>query len=80
MGSGSRRHLALCDVDLIMDEADHAEAKEQAMRQQAIDLVRKKASAIAPPSPACLYCGEPWRDGRRWCDADCRDLWEKDRQ
>jgi RNA polymerase-binding transcription factor DksA len=23
---------------------------------------------------ACLYCGEPVPDSRRWCSAECRDL------
>lgn len=26
----------------------------------------------------CLYCGEPLPKGRRWCNADCRDSWEKE--
>ena len=21
----------------------------------------------------CLYCGQPLKDGKRWCDSDCRD-------
>lgn len=25
----------------------------------------------------CWYCQEQVEDGRRWCDSDCRDLWEK---
>lgn len=28
----------------------------------------------------CLFCGEPTPKGHRWCDVDCRDLWEKDRE
>lgn len=25
----------------------------------------------------CLYCGEPLKKkGQRWCDAECRNLWE----
>lgn len=24
----------------------------------------------------CLFCDEPLPEGRRWCDADCRDDWE----
>jgi len=25
----------------------------------------------------CLCCGDELPEGRRWCDADCRDLWQK---
>ena len=25
----------------------------------------------------CLLCGEPLQAGRRWCNADCRDEWDK---
>ncbi len=25
----------------------------------------------------CLDCGEPLQATARWCDADCRDMWEK---
>ena len=25
----------------------------------------------------CLTCGQPVNDERRWCDADCRDNYEK---
>lgn len=25
----------------------------------------------------CLCCGKPLANGVRWCDADCRDDWEK---
>lgn len=28
----------------------------------------------------CLFCGEPLPKGKRWCDADCRDQWEKERR
>lgn len=26
----------------------------------------------------CLYCGEELAEGLRWCDADCRDDWQKE--
>lgn len=25
----------------------------------------------------CLFCEEPLEDGRRWCDAECRDDWQR---
>lgn len=26
----------------------------------------------------CLYCGEPLKEGMRWCDAECRNAWQKE--
>lgn len=28
----------------------------------------------------CLACEEPVATGRRWCDASCRDQWQKDQR
>lgn len=28
----------------------------------------------------CLYCEEVVPQGKRWCDGDCRDGWERDRR
>jgi hypothetical protein len=25
----------------------------------------------------CLYCDTPVPEGHRWCDAECRDTWQK---
>jgi len=25
----------------------------------------------------CLWCGERLPDGRRWCDVECRDEWDR---
>ena len=34
---------------------------------------------VAQATGRCLWCGEPVADGRRWCDAECRDEWERRR-
>jgi hypothetical protein len=34
-------------------------------------------AAEAVATGECLCCGEELPEGRRWCDADCRDLWQK---
>lgn len=28
----------------------------------------------------CLFCGESLPDLRRWCDVDCRDLWDREQK
>lgn len=57
-----------------MDDVDKAQHEIEA-------IVTSKMEALKPhrdaePTGECLWCGEPLPDGRRWCDADCRDHWE----
>jgi hypothetical protein len=33
--------------------------------------------AEAEATGECLFCGEELPEHRRWCDADCRDGWQK---
>lgn len=42
------------------------------------DIALKHRKAEPPPfTGACLFCEEPVAYPLRWCDADCRDDWEK---
>lgn len=56
------------------DDADRADALVQAMVEAGI-------AAATGPGPAatgeCLWCGEPLPEPLRWCDAACRDDWER---
>ena len=43
-----------------------------------IENVRRKAALIeVQPTGNCLACGEPLKESARWCNADCRDDWER---
>lgn len=59
------------------DIIDRASEVEELERRAAL-------SRRQPNGPAatghCLNCETPMPDGRRWCDADCRDDWEKERR
>lgn len=56
------------------DEADLAEHQEELARQYAL-LVRKR---IGPSYTGfCLNCGEITESPLRWCNADCREDWDK---
>lgn len=62
-----------------MDFADRAEIETERAEQLAAE-VRKPAGPA--PTGYCLYCGEPlaYRPvglQPRWCDAECRDAWER---
>lgn len=41
--------------------------------------IRENAASktVADYTGACLYCEASVPEGHRWCDADCRDAWQK---
>jgi hypothetical protein len=58
----------------VPDTADLAQIQNERLDQMAL-AVRKP---VAPKATGfCLNCGEPLSDGRRWCDVDCRDDWQR---
>jgi hypothetical protein len=56
------------------DIADLAQAQNERLDQMTL-AVRKPAAPQA--TGFCLNCGEPLSDGRRWCDTDCRNDWQR---
>lgn len=57
----------------ILDQASELEA----MLNNAAAQFRKPTGPAA--TGRCLHCGEPLPNGLRWCDATCRDDFEKAR-
>jgi len=60
----------------VADEVDRAAVREFDARTEALQRRRPEAP---PACGACLYCGEALRPGLRWCDAACRDDFERER-
>lgn len=60
-----------------MDDIDNAQEQMERDLDTALRLRRPEGPAAIGE---CLWCGEPLADGRRWCDADCRDDWEAHRE
>lgn len=58
-----------------MDISDTATVREEEERARALALRRPTAPRA---TGFCLFCEEPVELDRRWCDADCRDLWERE--
>lgn len=56
------------------DDADRA-AEQQEMLLAAALARRAQAGPVA--TGYCLHCGEPLAPNLRWCDADCRDDWQR---
>lgn len=57
------------------DVFDQASEREDKDREEAIRVARRKATVL-PDIGACYFCDSPTADGRRFCDADCRDGYE----
>jgi RNA polymerase-binding transcription factor DksA len=64
-----------------MDDIDRASEREQELTREALS----KRMAEGPKATGyCLQCGQPFvvrhyevESGRRWCDSQCRDDWER---
>jgi hypothetical protein len=57
------------------DPLDVASRLEAAEREACVAAARNRPSM--PAVCACYNCGEPLRPGLLFCDADCRDDYEK---
>lgn len=56
------------------DIADNADSTVELTLQ--LQLAQRKP--VGPQATGfCLNCQEPMAPGHRWCDAECRDVWEK---
>lgn len=60
--------------DRIPDLSDLATAHEERLRAAALSVRKPNAPAACG---RCLNCETPLPEGHRWCDASCRDDWEK---
>lgn len=58
-----------------MDELDRAQEREEEMREDA--LARRHPTL--PYIGCCHWCGEITGGGRRFCDVECRDEWQRER-
>lgn len=58
------------------DIYDQATMREEQERERSINAVRRQNQTLAPTGE-CHYCGEDVGAERRFCDADCRDMWQR---
>lgn len=59
-----------------MDDSDMATLREEQARAVALSVRMPEGPQ---PTGVCMHCGAPLPGGRRWCDAECRDEWERGR-
>lgn len=61
-----------------MDIVDLVEAQSEQAFLATIAKIRKAANEPLPQTAGfCWFCGEAVAAPRRWCSAECRDLWER---
>lgn len=60
------------------DDADKAAEREEIARNSSMITSKKPIGPVANGS--CHYCGERLPEPMRWCDADCRNDWERMRK
>lgn len=58
-----------------MDDADRTQ--ERIEIELALRLKARQQTPDLPPTGSCYNCGEAVLSDARWCDADCRDDWQK---
>ena len=58
------------------DIYDQATFREEQERERSIAAARRVSKQLEPMG-ACHWCGEDVVADRRFCDADCRDGWQK---
>ena len=62
-----------------MDDVDISNSKQDVLLEAQIRNIREQAKQSPKPTGYCLNCGEKLDNPlARWCDADCRDEWEKE--
>lgn len=59
-------------IDMANDQA------ELILKHQLADVARARPGPVA--TGVCLFCGEDVEPGRRWCDGDHRDAWEREQR
>lgn len=57
----------------IVDDANMQVAMNEA---RSIAYAHIEANKPIPTSEHCLWCASKTKDGRRWCNASCRNMWQ----
>lgn len=56
---------------------DIADAADAAIDAEMRDALSHKRPQGPEPCGACHFCGQDLAPGLRWCDAECREDWER---
>lgn len=59
------------------DIIDSANEQVALNEERSIKYAQLEASKPIPTSDKCLWCTKETLDGRRWCNADCRNMYQE---
>lgn len=59
------------------DEIDRAADEAERYLSEAL---RQRKPEAPGPTGRCLFCDEIAGDTQRFCDAECRDMWDRDQK
>lgn len=57
--------------------ADDADITQERQERELDLFLRERRAPLIQATGVCLNCNTPLKGERRWCDADCRDDWER---
>lgn len=66
-------------IEKLSDWTDEASATQELLESVAIANVRNQKQFLLKPAGFCHNCGEGLKVDLLFCDADCRDDWERER-
>ena len=58
------------------DEADLGNIQTELNAERSIKYAQLEASKPIPTSESCFWCSAKTVEGRRFCNANCRDMWQ----
>lgn len=58
------------------DEADLGNIQTELNAERSIRYAQLEASKPIPTSESCFWCSAKTVEGRRFCNANCRDMWQ----
>lgn len=58
------------------DVADYAAVQIELNEQRSIAYASIEARKPIQTSETCLWCNSITKNGARWCNASCRDMWQ----
>lgn len=57
--------------------ADPADLAQEHIEREEVGLLAQRKPVGPSACGACYFCGEEVKGEARWCNAECRNAWEK---
>ena len=63
--------------EVISDPLDVASNNEMVNCDMKVREIQVEANKPLPTSKKCLWCDRKTKEGRRWCNSDCRNMYQE---